>query len=516
MKYLILQLEDTQNKSARTAAFDRSPIRIGRNPLNDLQLEEGFVSQWHAVMRMSDNRTTLLDLGSRNATVIDGKPAQRNVEFEVDERSDIRIGTIRIHVIRTAQAPPELFARARKSAFSQDSSGGLSVAARTMMLNLNPNGGGEDRVGFLQTLAAIPPQELRNRFLASMVPPRPKASGQSSVPPEARSSVANQAQTCLGMPMPGRLPSASMPSRPPSSAPASGHPAPPEADPTANNAANSTTSSDEAAAGDSTDPSAQLEASYRSFTAAHGALLTQIKSRVEQLADEDRGPYIRKLIARFPLLAHGPELRQLLAQVGTDPAQSGVPEINDWLRRLTDGLYPPPGLDTNMALAMERVGELLEVFSEAFIEMRDGLDSFRKEMGLELRRDSSVLASTSQPRALLAYLLNREGTLSGRPAELAHAFADFRFHQVALSGAVLEGARELLAHLSPQSLVRADQLSRPARFLYRMLRLQEANGFRKLTRVYDDLVEEERFPHILFGPRFAHQYYRMMGDNVGD
>jgi type VI secretion system protein ImpI len=50
--------------------FPRLPVRIGRNVLNDLQLDHNFVSQFHAVLELQNNRLMLRDLGSTNGTVL--------------------------------------------------------------------------------------------------------------------------------------------------------------------------------------------------------------------------------------------------------------------------------------------------------------------------------------------------------------------------------------------------------------------------------------------------------------
>jgi len=59
--------------------FDRVaasfPVRIGRNPLNDIQLDYPFVSQFHAVLELEGTNLVLRDLGSRNGTQLgDGRP----------------------------------------------------------------------------------------------------------------------------------------------------------------------------------------------------------------------------------------------------------------------------------------------------------------------------------------------------------------------------------------------------------------------------------------------------------
>ena len=116
---LIIQIERTDEHEADTVAFNKSPVRIGRNPLNDLPLEEGFVSQWHGVVRFNAERTTVLDLGSTNRITVNGARIERNVEVPVDHTSDVRIGSLRLHLLRV-EAPSELFDRRRsRSAFAR-------------------------------------------------------------------------------------------------------------------------------------------------------------------------------------------------------------------------------------------------------------------------------------------------------------------------------------------------------------------------------------------------------------
>ena len=71
---LPLVIETTpQNGEPRKVAFVRSPVRLGRNALNDLQIDEGFVSQWHAVIDFDGQETHFRDLGSTNGTLMDGR-----------------------------------------------------------------------------------------------------------------------------------------------------------------------------------------------------------------------------------------------------------------------------------------------------------------------------------------------------------------------------------------------------------------------------------------------------------
>lgn len=103
---LVIHIERSPGGPAITRAFHESPVRIGRSPFASLRLREPFVSEWQAVVRFHGERTTFLDLGSRNPTHIDGRPVDRNVEVEVNAKTDVRIGTLRLRFERVA-APRE-------------------------------------------------------------------------------------------------------------------------------------------------------------------------------------------------------------------------------------------------------------------------------------------------------------------------------------------------------------------------------------------------------------------------
>src|SRR5262249_39999536 len=47
---LLVRITDTTRDTRTQKAFADLPVRIGRNPLNDLQLTDGHVSQFHAVV----------------------------------------------------------------------------------------------------------------------------------------------------------------------------------------------------------------------------------------------------------------------------------------------------------------------------------------------------------------------------------------------------------------------------------------------------------------------------------
>jgi type VI secretion system protein ImpI len=65
---LRLRVVNTQDNSVLERTFDRSPVRIGRSSLNELQIDAPFVSQYHAVIDFDAKRIELRDLGSTNGT----------------------------------------------------------------------------------------------------------------------------------------------------------------------------------------------------------------------------------------------------------------------------------------------------------------------------------------------------------------------------------------------------------------------------------------------------------------
>jgi predicted component of type VI protein secretion system len=73
-----IQLSDSQTGSEQTFEFDRSPIRVGRNALNNIVIEDRFVSQWHGLIRFDDVSVTYFDLGSTNGTRFEGKRLSKN------------------------------------------------------------------------------------------------------------------------------------------------------------------------------------------------------------------------------------------------------------------------------------------------------------------------------------------------------------------------------------------------------------------------------------------------------
>lgn len=449
---LVVQVERVAEKTARTCAFRRTPVRVGRNPLNDLQLDEPFVSQWHGVIRFDEEGVRYLDLGSTNPTQLDGQPIQRNVEVEITPDSDLRIGGLRLHLIR-GDAPAELFGAARRSSFAQVGMPELGDLQKTMFLAQGEEPSLEQARGLAEAKAILTPP---SGAPAAMATPAP-----------------------LGV---APTPASQRPAAPMSTpAPATGV--------------------------------AGMEASYAAYRQGWASLVASIEAELRRLPATERSARVAELQGRFPAIAREPEFRKLVADQGVNPLLSGEPDMGDWFRRLTDGMFPPMGAPVNRALAMERIGSLLEVFAGAFIELRDAQDTFCKQMALQPVRDQSTLWTIDQPSALLAFLLDPGPTGGERPTELMRAMADFALHQVALVGAVVEGARAMLEELSPERAGEGEPAPgvKRAGLFGRVFGRGDDSAWERYLDAFEDLIEEDRFTRVLFGKKFARRYYAVSG-----
>ena len=101
---------------------------------------------------------------------------------------------------------------------------------------------------------------------------------------------------------------------------------------------------------------------------------------------------------------------------------------------------------------MERVGALLESFSQAFVELRKGYEQFGEEMALQLVQERNPLHDALRAKDVLRYLLdwNVDGNGACSRAQRAR-FADLALHQVALLSGVMEGVRSMLHRRSRRS-----------------------------------------------------------------
>jgi len=89
-------VEGADPGSAVDHAFDRSPIRVGRSPRNDLCLPQRFVSAWHGRIDFDAARVSYTDLGSTNGSSLNGSPLGPRSAARLDSRAVVSIGPLRV------------------------------------------------------------------------------------------------------------------------------------------------------------------------------------------------------------------------------------------------------------------------------------------------------------------------------------------------------------------------------------------------------------------------------------
>lgn len=95
-------LRDSRSGTEQTYEFDQSPVRIGRNPLNNIVLEGNFVSGWHGILRFDDTGVHYFDLGSTNGTLRDGGRLPKNTPIAIEQRTRLTIWVFELTVVPDA------------------------------------------------------------------------------------------------------------------------------------------------------------------------------------------------------------------------------------------------------------------------------------------------------------------------------------------------------------------------------------------------------------------------------
>lgn len=110
-----IEVRDTEaQQPARHLEFARLPVRIGRNQLNDVHLDDPFASDWHGVLRMEARGLSYFDLGSLNGTMMAGQRLGRNVATPLANRAVLTIGRSELSIAiveRTGERQPVAPAR---------------------------------------------------------------------------------------------------------------------------------------------------------------------------------------------------------------------------------------------------------------------------------------------------------------------------------------------------------------------------------------------------------------------
>ncbi len=89
---LVTRTTRTDSDQHLELTFERFPIRIGRNQLNDLHIDPPSISQSHATVDVRDRRIVVRDLGSTNGTIVNGKRLARDTPVDITATPEITVG----------------------------------------------------------------------------------------------------------------------------------------------------------------------------------------------------------------------------------------------------------------------------------------------------------------------------------------------------------------------------------------------------------------------------------------
>lgn len=515
---LVVQVELIDQRKATTQAYVHSPVRIGRNPLNDLVLNAPYVSQWHAVVRVDEEKSYYVDLGATNPTLVNGQPLAKHVEMPVDEEVDVRIGNMRLHFLR-APAPPELIRGVKRdSAFSLRNPTPVPVEPNQYTRSLD----GPSEQQPPPRVQEPPPSYNKPPDYASLEP-RPATAFSEGPPaaivrpPVAASMIPPRTVVPKGRPSGGSPSRASLRSSEPGFA--SGPPTISEVGASVAVVPGRAPEPDSVLGEQLRSAFERLDVYHKAYQYAWSNFVQQIEQETQKMAPSQQARFVASLYQQYPDANVQKGFQKSLKSPQLAPQVNGGPELEDWLKRLTNGLFPPLRASRQLSMAMERVGAILEVFSQGLVELRNTQLQFSQEMGLQLINEESPLRRTDDARAILAYLLDPSMDGTTRIEELSRLFAEFALHHVALLKATVEGGRSLMQRISPESIgedpsIKPDESDESDGIFARVFPFEARRMWKRYLALYQVLAEEDRFTKELFGRSFARAYYTFTGGRI--
>ena len=94
---------DPESGKTTHHGFDRSPVRIGRDPEGELLLNFPFVSARHAVVEFDDDTATLVDAGSMNGLLREGRRLPSRQSVTIADAITVTLGRLELQIRRLAR-----------------------------------------------------------------------------------------------------------------------------------------------------------------------------------------------------------------------------------------------------------------------------------------------------------------------------------------------------------------------------------------------------------------------------
>jgi len=470
------------------------PIRIGRNPLNDCQVSQNFISDFHAIIEEVSGRISVRDLNSKNGVFV--RTSKSGAPTRVASQAPVDLAAYDYEFFVGPFLRVKLEFTESDSDFPRDPrSVGPNVLGRMLDVGL----------GTPPNLSSAPPFAQGTPPHASSPPPfAPGAPPPAPFGPGGASNFAPfGGNTPPGVPALGSMPAppqvgalppldsrgrASVPpiNGPPGYTPPgqAASPGPPPYGP----AAYVPPGAPPAAPGYGAQP-------YSPYGAQPSPPMASPLSPPAALAGSS---------AAFSGTGHIALGLEALALQG--------------LRELTSSLVPGVPLETtgDIARLITKLHDTVEVFCRCFIPLREGYAQFVSQMDLQRAamqrsmnrsRSYAAIESAKHPGQVAMALLHWREPSFDAPKAIEGIFADLMIHQVALLDGVMQGVRALLDELSPDNVEKMLDQREPRGPLGLNLAMGRYKALWETYRErFEQLSEEKQaFSHI-FGPEFTEAY----------
>lgn len=402
MATVVINVFDSEAGTTAEYSFNKSPIRLGRNPLNDLTLPFPFVSGWHAVVRFDEQEAKFFDLGSTNGTLHNGRRIQAGEPVFVDANVALTIGKLELRITRRAGDA-------------------------------------------LHSIPPPPPFPSPGFPEASFIPTREL---QAQAPPPLSVSPAVGLRSSW-QPLPSH---------------GAGSPTSDAAPPGMGTA--HVEMSDVHQLVHRLRPSYEnFRKGWRSMSAelanALGGMAPQLRPFAISILQREF-PEIAKEPEFVTMIGqHGGSVVDPTASpAGGKGADLGV------VAGLSRSLCPdedPPATSLEAQRFLSGVEDVLRASAKAFVELQKGQEEFGNQMGVRTIKEYTALHAAGTPEKVLKYLLDWRNGGPHRTQELVGIYADMMIHQVALLNGIMAGIRSLLARLSPEEIERRVTAGWPTR-----------------------------------------------------
>lgn len=504
---LVIRIKDVESKPPmeKQFVFTTSPVRIGRNQLNDISLPRPFVSLFHAVVRFDKNSISIVDLGSTNGVLVAGHRIEKNVPAQIKPGMEISIGSVQFQFSRDSKAVKDTSSRLTQfRALADIMNEAPAIKAEALSFKPTPvqERKQEQRTTLLPSLDSLLEQEsaeVTGESPRTILSPAMQDSSEEATSLDLKTVEEEEEQPRKPIPVPAMVKQR-----------------------TVSNVKVLPQAPGGAAALQNTIQ--QLVPLYNSYRTAWKMLHQGLAKGVDSLHSHDREQLIVQLQRRMPEMTQEPAFQEIAKNVGrpveVEPATaspaaapSGPSNRLDVVSRellnrfVRSYLSENRGLQTEAEIQrfLEHLAEVLETFGRAFIELRQGHDQFGQQMAVPMTNDENPLTRMRSTREILRYLLDfKVSDSANRVQELMGGFVDVMIHQIALLNGMREGVKGLLQRLDPEALGRGIGGIWPFNLSKR---------WEKYTEQHRAFLEEEReLTAVLFGPEFAKAYLAIVGD----